>query len=98
MIPDGDARPFAIFHKPAAEIRDVIAANLGDATIDASDFPRIKIPAGGATNWAIQAPDGEESAKELVVIVLYQRDTRSYWSVPAAIWRRTAFHSTLAQE
>jgi hypothetical protein len=74
--------PFVVFQTPVAEIRDAVAANLGDNGMSASDFERIKIPAGGGTAWTIQGLDGEEMLKELSGIIVAWRDTRAYWSVP----------------
>ena len=36
-------------------------------------FTQIKTPAGGGTTWEYEGPDGEESGKELDVIVAYVR-------------------------
>ena len=74
--------PFVVFKTPVAEIRDAVAANLGDSGMSASDLERIKIPAGGGTAWTIQGLDGEEMLKELAGIIVAWRDTRAYWSVP----------------
>jgi hypothetical protein len=74
--------PFVVFQTPVAEIRDAVAANLGDGGMSATDFERIKIPAGGGTAWTLQTLDGEEMVKELAGIIVAWRDTRAYWSVP----------------
>ncbi len=74
--------PFIVFQTPITEIRDAVAANLGDSGMTASDLERIKIPAGGGTAWTIQGLDGEEILKELSGIIVAWRDTRAYWSVP----------------
>ena len=74
--------PFVVFQMPVEEIRAAVAANLGDTTVNASDFERIKIPAGGGTAWTLQTLDGEEIEKELSGIIVAWRDTRAYWSVP----------------
>ena len=74
--------PFVIFQTPIQEVRDAVAANLGDSAMSASDLERIKIPAGGGTAWTVQGLDGEEMLKELSGIIVAWRDTRAYWSVP----------------
>jgi hypothetical protein len=74
--------PFVVFQTPVEETRAAVAANLGDAAVNASDFERIKIPAGGGTAWTLQTLDGEEIEKELSGIIVAWRDTRAYWSVP----------------
>lgn len=73
---------FVVFQTPVAEIRDAVEANLGDNGMSASDFERIKIPAGGGTAWTLQSLDGEEMVKELSGIIVAWRDTRAHWSVP----------------
>jgi hypothetical protein len=74
--------PFVIFQTPVSEIKNAVAANLGDGNINTWDFERIKIPAGGGTAWTIQNLDGEEMVKEISGIIVAWRDTRAYWSVP----------------
>ena len=74
--------PFVIFNTPISDIKDAVVANLGDSGMTASDFERIKIPAGGSTAWTLQGLDGEEMVKELTGIIVAWRDTRAYWSVP----------------
>ena len=74
--------PFVVFQTPVAEIRDAVAANLGDSGMSVTDFERIRIPAGGGTAWTLQTLDGEEMVKELAGIIVAWRDTRAYWSVP----------------
>jgi len=73
---------FVIFNTKIEQIREAMEANVGDGGLTASDFDRIKVPAGGATAWTIQGLDGEEILKEVAGIVVAWRDTRAYWSVP----------------
>jgi hypothetical protein len=75
------ASPLVVFQMPVAEIRDAVAANLGGNGMSATDFERIKIPAGGGTAWTLQTLDGEEMVKDLSGIIVAWRDTRAYWSV-----------------
>ena len=82
VSPETAISPFVIFNTPISEIKDAVAANLGDGGMNVSDFDRIKIPAGGGTAWTLQGLDGEEIAKELTGIIVAWRDTRAYWSVP----------------
>jgi len=79
--PETTISPFVVLQTPVAEIRDAVAANLGDNGMSATDFERIKIPAGGGTAWTLQTLDGEEMVKELSGIIVAWRDTRAYWSV-----------------
>ena len=64
-----DAKAMAIFRE-----------NLGDEPIDVNDLPKIKVPAGGATVWAVPTATGEdEPVKELRGIIVASRNTRAYW-------------------
>ena len=74
--------PFVIFNTEIADVREAMAANLGDGGLTAGDFERIRIPAGGGAAWTIQGLDGEEMVRELPGIIIAWRDTRAYWSVP----------------
>lgn len=60
-------------------VEDVIAANLGDEGLSASDLDRIKIPAGGSTVWSIPSIDGDVDTKELDCIIIHSQTQRSYW-------------------
>jgi hypothetical protein len=73
--------PFVVFATPVADIRDAVVANLGEGEMNAGNFERVKIPAGGGTAWSLQGLDGEEILKELSGIIVAWRDTRAYWSV-----------------
>ena len=79
---ESESGPFVILNTEIAVIREAMEANVGDAGLNAGDFERIKIPAGGGTAWTIQTLDGEELLKELTGIIISWRDTRAYWSVP----------------
>jgi hypothetical protein len=74
--------PYVILYTPVAEIDAAVKANLGEENVNASDFDRIKVPAGGGTSWTVEGLDGEETVKELTGIIVAWRDTRAYWSVP----------------
>ncbi len=74
--------PFVMFGTPITDIRDAVIANLGEGEMNAANFERIKVPAGGGTAWTVQGLDGEEIEKELAGIIVAWRDTRAYWSVP----------------
>lgn len=60
---------------------EVMADNFGNQTLNPNDLDRVKIPAGGGTAWEVPTIDGEiEYRKELNVIIVAQRDVRSYYS------------------
>ena len=82
LVKQETASPFVIFSTPISEVKEAVAANLGDGGMNVSDFERIKIPAGGGGTWTLHGLDGEEIVKELAGIIVAWRDTRAYWSVP----------------
>jgi len=60
---------------------EVMADNFGNQSINPNDLDRVKIPAGGGTAWEVPTIDGDtEFVKELNVIIVAQRDVRSYYS------------------
>jgi hypothetical protein len=76
------ASRFVIFQTPLEKIREAIAANMGDTGVSATDFERIKIPAGGGLEFTIRTLSGEKSVRELIGIVVASRETRAFWPVP----------------
>lgn len=76
---------FKILSVELAEIRNAVAANIGQSGLSIRDFEHIKMPAGGGTAWTVQGLDGEEVVKELTGIIVGHRDTRRYWSVPMEV-------------
>ena len=57
----------------------ILKENLGSGGIDQSELTRIKIPAGGALNWAVPTVDGEQSQKAIEGIIIHFADVRAYW-------------------
>jgi hypothetical protein len=54
--------------------------NLCGEAIEMNDLTRIKVPAGGATSWAIPNIEGDEDmVKEIQGIIIHSRITRAYW-------------------
>ncbi len=56
--------------------------NLGGEQLTASDFTRIKVPAGGGLTWTIPTVEGDESADVLEGVILHSTRRRAYWSNP----------------
>jgi hypothetical protein len=79
---DSAGARFVAFQKTAEEIRETLAADLGEATMTSTDFERIKIPAGGGPAWVVPDVTGEQMLKELSGIILMFRDVRTFWKVP----------------
>ncbi len=66
----------------AGEVGDIAAAmsaNLEGESLSATDFDRIKIPAGGSTMWEIPALDGLVEAKEFKGIICLAQAGRLFW-------------------
>jgi hypothetical protein len=72
---------FMVFQTPMERIRETLSANLGDPSVSATDFDRIKIPAGGGLAFTIHTLDGEQSVKELSGVIVDWRDRRAYWKL-----------------
>lgn len=66
-------------HSAAAEL---LAQNLAGEELSVSDLDRIKVPAGGGTNWTLTTVAGEESAKSIEGIILHVARRRAYWRNP----------------
>lgn len=59
---------------------DIVRENLGGQSMSASDFERIKFPAGGAQSWEVTGLDGDaEMIKSIDGIVLMHKTTRVFW-------------------
>lgn len=69
VLRDGAAHAVTTTADPVAFLR--AAADQG---IAAYQFTQVKIPAGGGTTWEYEGPDGDESGKELDVIVAFVRN------------------------
>jgi len=74
-----DPQSFAISQVDTNELKALIRENFGIEGLKASDFPRIKVPAGGGRVWTIPTLDEEKDAKELDGIVIHTQLTRAYW-------------------
>lgn len=66
---------YAISKVGNGAISDLIAGNLGGSTLQVSDLPKVKIPAGGSTTWLV--PPDDAPVKDIEGIVIYQHDTRA---------------------
>lgn len=59
-------------------IVEAMKANLS-GSIRVFDLPRVKVPAGGGTQWEIETLEGTKGMSELIGIICYQHDARSYY-------------------
>ncbi len=60
-----------------------LAANIGSMGLTVDDFPRIKVPAGGETNWVLSGLTGPLIMAALEGIIVFKRTTRAYWKIEA---------------
>lgn len=75
-----DISQYPILATDMPDIGAVIAENMGGEQVSPSDLPRIKVPSGGATVWAV--PDGkgdEDAAKTIDGIIVSIQMRRAYW-------------------
>lgn len=76
-----EAAPYAIEAISSADFKMLIRDTFGGEKLSPSDFPRIKVPAGGGKIWTVPKLGGEEDVKEFEAIVLHSQITRGYWPV-----------------
>ncbi len=60
---------------------EAVDANIGEGGITVDDFPRLKLPAKGDTNWMISGAAGPLLVPSIDGVILYQRSTRAYWEL-----------------
>lgn len=80
--PAGELAPlgYAISEVDPASIVEMLAENTGESSISEFDLDRVKVPAGGATTWAVPSLEGEEELKTIEGVIVYQRTVRSFWA------------------
>lgn len=64
----------------AAQIREIIEANVGQGGISEFDLDRVRVPAGGGTTWEVPTIDGVRDEKYIEGIIVAWKDSRSYWA------------------
>lgn len=74
-------QPTAIraFEADFGTVTEALAMNLGAGGLSAFDFPRIRIPSGGGTQWMVPTLEGESSEPTIEGVIVLTRDTRAYW-------------------
>lgn len=75
------AQDFAIATQMGG-IKDVIEANLGGESIDQFSLDKVKVPAGGGTQWEIPTLTGEISAPTIEGVIVAWKTVRSYYDKP----------------
>jgi hypothetical protein len=61
------------------DFAEVVAANIGNATIAPFDLDRIKVPAGGGLSWEVPTLEGVTQAESIEGVIVNWRKVRSYW-------------------
>lgn len=75
------AQDFAIATQMGG-IKDVIEANLGGESIDQFSLDKVKVPAGGGTQWEIPTLTGDISAPTIEGVIVAWKTVRSYYDKP----------------
>ena len=66
--------------RPNSDIAEALQANLATGeTLRESDLTRVKVPGGGGTRWTIPSVTGEESADEIVGVLVYYAPRGVLW-------------------
>jgi hypothetical protein len=73
------ATGYAILARPADEVREIMASNMGGGGVTAGDLDRIKVPSSGNQFWTLNTLDGEIPVRDFEAIILHWQDTRAYW-------------------
>jgi len=67
---------------PDEEMAELLAESLGDESLGVQDFPKIRVPSGGDTQFKVIL-DGEETyVKEITGVLVYHKPQRVYWTDP----------------
>ncbi len=64
---------------PTAEMREILAANLGNQTLEVGDLNKIRVPTGGGLAWELP---GGEVAKSFEAIIIHWKMTRTFYKSP----------------
>lgn len=59
--------------------KEVIETNLGSEKLKPSDLDCAKVPTGGGTSWTVPGIAGDETTKEIVGVIVYNKHVRAYW-------------------
>jgi hypothetical protein len=70
------------FHRDLSDISAALSTNIGSGNLSEFDLPRIKIPAGGGTQWTVPTLEGEAMEPHIEGVIVLARDTRAYYSQP----------------
>jgi hypothetical protein len=72
---------YAICQPDAQDRLDAVRENLGDGGLRVFGLDRLKVPSGGGTMWMVPTVSGDEPAKEVEGVVVYQRPIiKQFWA------------------
>lgn len=74
-------KEYAIVEKGEAGL-DLLRETLDGQDVNEFSLARVGIPAGGGTTWEVPRLGGTEPAKELQGVVVFFKNSRSYWVDP----------------
>lgn len=60
-------------------VHETMAENFGDERLSPADLERIKIPAGGVTQWILETAEGEQVVKDITGVVIHAHSQRAYF-------------------
>ena len=78
LISKDEFNAVAVLGEKPGALTELIKENVG-AEMTAFDMPRVKVPAGGGKFWNYQTAEGEVSAPYLEGVIVFKRQTKSYW-------------------
>jgi hypothetical protein len=79
IIPRPEEYPLIRSGEAMAEVLHLIDENLGPQKFSVLNLPRIKVPAGGGTEFRVEGPAGAELARQLPVVIPAFRLARIFW-------------------
>lgn len=74
-------KEYAIVEKGEAGL-SLLRETLEGQDVTEFNLPRVGLPAGGGTTWEVPALGGTEATKELQGVVVFFKNSRSYWANP----------------
>lgn len=63
---------------------DLLRETLEGQDVSEFDLPRVSVPTGGATTWEVPGLTGDDSMKEIQGVVVFYKNSRSFWTDPYA--------------
>ena len=74
-----DMSGYLALQQTKQELAEIITDNLGVGGISAFDLDRVKVPTGGALQWAVPSLDGVDTVKALEGVIVLWTQPRARW-------------------